>query len=79
MKPMQRTPTTQTEPLLPIVATANELVAVGAAITTYQRLLTRTPARAAEHRETIKLLERFQKRLTQLPMPAPQEAKDARL
>jgi hypothetical protein len=72
---MQRT-TTRTEPLMPLQATANELVAVGAAITAYTRLLTYTPQSAAEHAETIKLLDSFQKRLTDLPpgLPAPQEA-----
>jgi hypothetical protein len=61
---------------MPLQATANELVAVGAAITAYTRLLTYTPQSAAEHAETIKLLDSFQKRLTDLPpgLPAPQEA-----
>jgi hypothetical protein len=44
--------------------TANELIAIGAAITTYQKWLARTPEGAHEHQETIALLERFQKRLT---------------
>ena len=73
---MQRTTTNRTETLRPIVATTNELIAIGAAIQHYTAWIARTPARAAEHRETIKLLDRFQKRLTQLPdLPTPpQEA-----
>lgn len=62
---MQRPPTRQPEPLMPLQATANELIAVGAAITTYTTMLARTPQSAAEHAETIKLLDRFQRRLTQ--------------
>jgi hypothetical protein len=72
---MQRT-TTRTEPHTTIIVTANELVAVSAAITAYTRLLTHTSQSVAENRDTIALLDRFQKRLTQLPpgLPAPQEA-----
>jgi hypothetical protein len=57
-----------------IIATSNELVAVGAAITTYQKWLASTPQSAAENHDIIKLLDRFQRRLTQLPpAAAPQE------
>jgi hypothetical protein len=56
-----------------IIATSNELIAVGAAITTYQKWLNSTPQSAAEH-DIIKLLDRFQRRLTQLPsLPARQQ------
>jgi hypothetical protein len=64
---MQRTPTARTELHTTIIATSNELIAVGAAITTYQKWLNSTPESAAENHDTIKLLDRFQKRLTQLP------------
>jgi hypothetical protein len=72
---MQKRTTPRTEPLMPIVATHNELVAIGAAITAYTRLLTHTPQSTAENRDTIALLDRFQRRLTQLPpnQPMPQE------
>jgi hypothetical protein len=59
---------------MPLQATHNELVAVGAAITTYQKWLSSTPQSAAEHRDTIQLLDRFQRRLTHLPsLPPAQE------
>lgn len=77
---MQRTHT-RTEPLMPIIATTNELIAVGAAITTYQKWLASTPQSEYVHRDTIKLLDRFQKRLTQLPpanMPPQEGTYDAR-
>lgn len=62
---MQRTPP-RTEPLMPLQVTANELVAVGAAITSYTTWLASTPQSAASHRDTIALLDQFQRRLTQL-------------
>jgi hypothetical protein len=43
--------TRRTEPLMPIVATRDELIAIGAAITTYRKWLARTPESAVEHRE----------------------------
>jgi hypothetical protein len=64
---MQKKTTPRTEPLMPIVATHNELVAVGAAITTYATWLARSPESTYEHRDTLQLLDRFQRRLTQLP------------
>jgi hypothetical protein len=70
---MQKRTPQRTEPLMPIVATLNELIAIGAAITAYTRLLTHTPQSAQEHQDTIKLLDRFQRRLTQLPSLPAQE------
>lgn len=58
---MQRT---RPELLMPLQATANELVAVSSAITTYQQWLASTPESAAQNQDTIALLDRFQKRLT---------------
>lgn len=54
----------RTELLMPIVATPNEIIAMSAAITSYQKWLASTPQSAAQHRETIALLDRFQRRLT---------------
>jgi hypothetical protein len=54
-----------TEPLIPIVVTRDELIAIGAAITMYRRWLARTPESAVEHSETITLLDRLQHRLIQ--------------
>jgi hypothetical protein len=62
---MERTPL-RTEPLRRVFFTANELIAVGAAITMYRKWLARTPENATEQRETITLLDRFQLRLMQL-------------
>jgi hypothetical protein len=59
---MRRTPT---EALTPIIATRDELIAIGAAITTYRKWLARTPESALEHSETITLLDRLQHRLMQ--------------
>jgi hypothetical protein len=70
---MQKKPL-RTELLWPVFFTANEVIAVGAAITTYQKWLARSPESAHEHRETIQLLDHFQHRLTQLPNLPAQEA-----
>lgn len=70
---MQRT-TQRTEPLMPLMVTQSELVAIGGAITHYQIYLERTPEKRKEFQDVIALLEGFQKRLTQLPpLPTPQE------
>jgi hypothetical protein len=71
---MQKRTPLRTEPHTTIIVTANELIAIGAAIQHYTAWIARTPSRAAEHRETIKLLDQFQRRLTQLPTAStPQE------
>jgi hypothetical protein len=70
---MQRTPL-RTEPLRPIVFTINELVAVSTAITAYRKWLACTAESAAEHQDTIKLLDRFQQRLI-LPTSYKQEVR----
>jgi hypothetical protein len=49
---------------MPLRATANELIAISAAITMYQQWLTTTPQSATEHQNTIALLTRLQRRLT---------------
>jgi hypothetical protein len=70
----ERTTPQRTELHTTIIATSNELIAVCAAITTYQKWLNSTPESAAEHQDIIKLLDRFQRRLTQLPsLSAPQQ------
>jgi len=61
---MERTPL-RTEPLRRVFFTANELIAIGAAVTMYRKWLARTPESALEQRETITLLDRFQQRLIQ--------------
>jgi len=70
---MQRTPL-HPEPLLSIMFTTNELIAIGTAITAYRKWLTRTPESAVEYQDTIKLLDRFQRRLT-LPASYEQEVR----
>lgn len=69
---MQKRTTTRTEPHTTIIATSNELVAMNAAITHYRKWISSTPQSEYVHRETIALLDQFQRRLTYLP--APQEA-----
>jgi hypothetical protein len=61
---MERTPL-RTEPFRRVFFTVNELIAVGAAITTYRKWLARTPESATEQSEIITLLDRFQQRLIQ--------------
>lgn len=73
---MQRT-TTRTEPLMPILVTQNELVAIGGAITHYQIYLERTPEKRKAFQDVISLLESFQKRLT-MPASYTQEASHER-
>lgn len=55
----------QEQPLLSLIATSNEVIALGAAVTTYQRQADRFPAMGKEHRKTVELLECFQRRLVQ--------------
>jgi hypothetical protein len=62
---MQPTEPLHTEPLQPIVFTTSELIAIGAAITTYRKWLTHSPESASEQSETITLLDRFLQRLMQ--------------
>jgi ferric-dicitrate binding protein FerR (iron transport regulator) len=53
------------EPLRPIFATENEVVAIGAAVTHYKTWLARSPEHTKEFQEVIALLDRFQQRLIQ--------------
>jgi hypothetical protein len=55
----------QEQPLFALLATTNEVIALGAAVTTYQRHAARFPAKGKEQRKTVELLECFQRRLVQ--------------
>jgi hypothetical protein len=62
---MQRAPL-RIEPLTPIIATRDEIIAIGEAIARYTNWLARTPASAAQHQETIALLDRLRCRFAQV-------------
>ena len=51
------------EHLMTILATPNELIAMGHLIGTYLSQSARIPQKTREHQELIELLERFQQRL----------------
>jgi hypothetical protein len=53
------------EPLLTILAPFNEVIALGAAVTTYQRQVAYAPEPRKVYQEKARLLERFQRRLVQ--------------
>jgi hypothetical protein len=53
------------QPLFGFMVTLTEAVALGAAVTTYQRQADRYPEQGKKRQQTIKLLERFQRRLVQ--------------
>jgi hypothetical protein len=54
------------EPLTPIIATRDEIIAIGEAISRYMNWLARTPVSAAQHRDTIALLSHLRGRFGQL-------------
>lgn len=56
---------TPEQPLLTFLATSNEVIALGAAVTTYQRQAARFPGPGKARQKTARLLERFQRRLVQ--------------
>jgi hypothetical protein len=60
---MQRTPV---EALTPIIVTRDEIIALGEAILRYTNWLARSQASAAQHQETIALLNRLRGRFVQL-------------
>ena len=53
------------QPLLTFLATSNEVIALGAAVTTYQRQAARFPGQGKARQKNARLLERFQRRLVQ--------------
>lgn len=55
----------QVQPLLALLAPPNEVIALGAAVTTYQRQIARLPTQTREHRKTVELLDCFRKRLVE--------------
>jgi hypothetical protein len=48
-----------------VLATFNEVIALGAAVTTYQRQVAFAPEPRKVYQENARLLERFQRRLVQ--------------
>ena len=48
-----------------VLATFNEVIALGAAVTTYQRQVAFAPEPRKVYQEKARLLERFQRRLVQ--------------
>ncbi len=60
---MQRTPA---EALTPIVVTRDEIIALGEAILRYTNWFARSQTSAAQHQETIALLDRLRGRFVQL-------------
>jgi hypothetical protein len=65
------------QPLRGFLITLTEAVALGAAVTTYQRQADLYPEQGKKRQRTIKLLERFQRRMVQQvdhSPPAPIEA-----
>ncbi len=55
----------QEQPLVVLLAPVNEVIALGAAVTTYQLQVARFFAKSKEHQKIAGLLESFQRRLVQ--------------